>query len=52
MSTVLNNNKEPLIVEKIMFCYFPNEKRPRNIDIKKKREDKVHGHIEIFQIKN
>ncbi|CAF3323508.1 unnamed protein product [Rotaria sp. Silwood2] len=52
VNRMLNNNKEPSIVKKIMFSYFPTEKRPRNMGIRKRWEDKVQNDIEICQIKN
>jgi hypothetical protein len=36
VNRMLNNNMEPSIIKKIMFSYFPNEKRPRNMGIRKR----------------
>jgi hypothetical protein len=49
---MLNNNMKPSIIKKIMFSYFPNEKRPRNMGIRKIWEDKVQNDIELCQMKN
>lgn len=37
----VSNDREPLIMKKVMFRYYPNAKRPRNHGIRKRWEDKV-----------
>jgi hypothetical protein len=37
----VSSDREPLIMKKVMFRYYPNAKRPRNHGIRKRWEDKV-----------
>jgi adenylate cyclase class IV len=45
-------NNEPSLIKKIMFSYFHGEKRPRNIGIRKRWEEKVVHDMEVLGIKN
>jgi hypothetical protein len=49
---MMNSENEPSVVKKITFSYFPEEKRPGNIGIRKRWVDKVKEDIEYCQIKN
>jgi hypothetical protein len=49
---MLNTNNEPAIVKKIMFSYFPDEKRPGNIGRRKRWEDRIQNDLGLCQIKN
>ena len=40
VNRMMNSNGEPSVVKKITFSYFPEEKRPRNIGIRKRWEDR------------
>ncbi|CAF3152656.1 unnamed protein product [Rotaria sp. Silwood2] len=46
------DNNEPSLIKKIMFSYFHGEKRPRNIGIRKRWEEKVVHDIDALGIKN
>ncbi|CAF4595927.1 unnamed protein product, partial [Rotaria socialis] len=48
----MENENGPHLVKKIMFSYFPGEKRPTNTGIRKRWENKIMDDIEKFDIKN
>ena len=47
-----NDKGEPSLVKKIMFSYFPNDKRPSNVGIRKRWEAKLMEDLVIFDIRN
>ncbi|CAF1675979.1 unnamed protein product [Rotaria magnacalcarata] len=48
----MENENGPHLVKKIMFSYFPGEKRPTNTGIRKRWENTIMDDIEKFDIKN
>ena len=49
---MMNRDNEPSLVKKITFSYFPREKRSRNVEIRKRWEDKIQNDIETLTITN
>ena len=49
---MMNSDNEPSFVKKVTFSYFLQEKRPRNIGIRKRWEDKIQNDFETLNITN
>ena len=47
-----NNQGEASLSKKVMFSYFPNEKRPGNVRIRKRWEVKIANDLEKCNMKN
>ena len=47
-----NNQGEASLSKKVMFSYFPNEKRPGNVGIRKRWEVKITNDLEKCNVKN
>ena len=49
---MMNSDNEPSFVKKVTFSYFLRKKRPRNIGIRKRWEDKIQNDFETLNITN
>ena len=47
-----NNQGEASLSKKVMFSYFPNEKRPGNVGIWKRWEVEITNNLEKCNVKN
>ena len=47
-----NNQGEASLSKKLMFSYFPNEKRPGNVGVRKRWEVKITNDLEKCNVKN
>ena len=47
-----NNQSEASLSKKVMFSYFPNEKRPGNVRIRKRWEVKITNDLEKCNVRN
>ena len=52
VSRMENNQGEASLSKKVMFSYFPNEKRPGNVTIRKRCEVKITNDLEKCHVKN
>ena len=49
---MIDEDSEPLLIKKIMFSFYGDSKRPRNVGIFKRWEDRIKEDLDILKIHN